>query len=218
MILSVLNDCILLREKPFEKTKEYLRSINLHIFDDLIDKKGNEARFIILYILAAYSEESPLIILRRDSKVEGLGICEFLGIPEYLRNDLVDLKEPLVRKAVSDYLIEFAKPLFRVYRFLQIQMRDLEIDLVNRRFRDVLDTKDKEEGETVQFIWNTKEHSKAQTEYRKLGAELQRLEMELKTQIKALEGIEEMRKAKDDNVVKSATSGSRRGNVEQFID
>ena len=115
--------------------RNYFKTINLPIFDDVYEKfKPIEAHQTILFILCGYSEDSPLLILRQDTKEEKTGICEFIGIPEILRPPLMNLTEPEVRRAVTTYVTRFAGPLHRSLFFMRIQLNDFDLAITNREY------------------------------------------------------------------------------------
>ena|ERR1700761_3624754 len=193
MTTSILNECLLLRSNPLQEMVEYLHSINITLFDSLIPQeedelKSTEAKQTILYILIAFSEDSPMIILRQDDRTEKTAICEFLQIPELYRNSLLNLTDSKVRTAVTTYVSQFAGPLFRNLCFLKIQLADYELNITNRSYGafDKLD----DEGKPISYNYDVKEHSKAVTETIRLSKEIDKLEREIKSQVKRLEGIE----------------------------
>ncbi len=216
MITSILNDALVLKNETPDKLQEYLHSINVNTFDPIFHNSQNllEAKQKILYILCAYSEDSPLLILRQDSKEEKEGICEYLEIPVLFQKRLMDLSEPEVRRATTDYVGRFAGPLFKSLMFLKIQQQDFDLDITNRAFEITTTETDKEGKETTTRKFDPKEHMKAVTEYEKLSRKIHALENELKAQIKRMEGIDNLkefvRSGKDSGKIK----GIRTGNVE----
>jgi hypothetical protein len=217
MTISVLNEAILLRNKPPEFLREYLSKINLTIFDDVYEAMSTlEAHQAVLFILCGYSEESPLLILRQDTKEEKIGICDFLNIPDFRRPDLMNLKTPVVRRATTDYLQQFSGPLFRSLMFLKIQYNDLELDVTNRAAA-VKKTETKDEVSTTTETFDYKEHGKAITEMIRLGREVDKLEKQLRDQVKRMDGIEELRDYMASAKKSGKLSGGRRGNIESCV-
>jgi hypothetical protein len=219
MTTSILNDALILRKDTPEKLQEYLYSINLTIFDPIFHNSADlkEAQQTILFILCAYSEDSPLLILRRDNKEEADSICEYLQIPEYIRHKLITLSDNVTRRAVTQYVMEFAGPLFRSYSFLKIQANDFELDITNRAYTIKKTEVDKDGKETITEIFDTKEHGKAIIEHARILRTIKGLEEQIKQQIKRMEGIEDMQKFAREGKESGAIKGERRGNVEKYI-
>lgn len=206
MVTSVLNDALAFRDQP-EKLFEYLQSINLTIFDPVIkEHEPREAAQTILFILCAYSEDSPLVALKRNSKVEQEGICDYLNLPEYLRKKLITLQDNTTRRAVTAYVNEFAGPLFRSYMFLRIQYDDFELRLTNRDFIIRTIKEDKDGKETTE-TYDTKEHGKAVQESVRIATKLTEVEKQLKATL-AYTGIEELRNYKQQNLEKKISQAA----------
>lgn len=218
MTNSILNESLLLRNEPGEKLQDYLHSINLLIFDQIFHNSASiqEAKQKVLYILTAFSEESPLLILRQDSKEEKEGICEYLAIPEYMRLKLMKLTDPEVRRATTQYVSQFAGPLFRSLMFMKIQSDDYELMITNREFA-IKKTEIVEDKEVVTETFDVKEHGKAIAEFARLSKTIDSLEKQIRQQVKRMEGIEDLfeftRHGKDTGRIK----GQRTGNVENTI-
>jgi len=218
MTISILNDALLLRSQPPEKLQEYLHSINVTIFDPIFhnNAKLEEAKQTVLFILTGYSEDSPLLILRQDSKEEKEGICEYLGIPEYMRRKLMDLSDPDTRKATTQYVTQFAGTLFRTLVFLRIQYNDIELDITNRssviKKTEIVDNK-----EVITESFDSKEHGKALTEFIRLGKAIREIEKTMSQQLKRLEGIEELKEFTRDGRGSGKIGKARTGNPENKI-
>lgn len=220
MTTSILNEVLLLKDKHVFEIEKYLHSINVHIFDYITkhlsteEASGSlehqEAKQTILYILCAYSEDSPLIILRNDDKTEKLAICEFLNIPEIYRHALLSLTKNEVRVAVTTYVSQFSGPLFRNLCFLKIQLADYELNITNRNYGTFGKLDDK--GVPIEWLYDGKEHAKSVTETIRLSKEIDKLEREIKSQVKRMDGIEELKAFKHKSTNK--TGGARSGNVE----
>ncbi len=208
MITSILNDSLLLRKNPPQELKEYLKKINLSIFNEIYEEqKPIEAHQIILYILCAYSEDSPLLILRQDSNEEKEGICDYLEIPDYLRGNLKQLKDRTTRQATTQYLLQFAGPLFKALKLIDIQLEDLNLAITNREYIVTPKEKEEKEGEakeTTITLYDWKEHSKAVQQYEILSKKKDALERELKNQL-AYKAINEMKEYKFQNLDKKIT-------------
>lgn len=217
MTISILNECLLLRKKKPEDLREYLSRINLTIFDDIWDTMDPlPAQQAILFIVCGYSEDSPLLILRQDTKEEKIGICEFLNIPEFSRGDLMNLKTSAVRRAATEYMQQFAGPLFRSLMFMKIQYNDLELDVTNRAAA-VKKTEVKDDVSTTTETFDYKEHGKAITEMTRLAREIDKLEKQIRDQVKRMEGIDELRDYMASAKKAGKLTGGRRGNIENCV-
>lgn len=181
MTTSILNDLLLLKGKDLLEILNYFNAINLNIFDAIISKYNDqESKQIILFIVCAYSEDSPLLILRQDSKEEKEGICEYLQIPEYLRGGLIQLSDADTRKTVTQYILQFAGPTFKALKLIEIQLEDLNLAITNREYLvSPKDGKSEEEVKTV-LLYDWKEHSKAVQQYEVLSRKKDVLEKELR--------------------------------------
>jgi len=191
MTTSLLNDCLLLRAGTEEKLREYLHSVNLLVFDPLFDRlhrtdAGLTVPQIVLYILCAYSEDSPMIILRQDVLTEQNNICEFLQIPEIFRPDLINLKDSQIKRVAVDYVNQFASPVFRSMMFTRIQIRDFEIAMTVRDFSVLKPGDDKE------YYYDSKEHGKITSEHMRLCKQLADMEKQVKQDMKRIEGMNEL--------------------------
>lgn len=221
MTFSPLNDCLLLRNEPFEKTKEYFSTINLTVFDNLISKyPPQEVHQIILYLLCAYSEDSPLLIARQDSKAEQEGICEYLNIPEFKRKKLIELKDNYTRIAVTDYVTQFAGEVFRSLMFMKIQLQDYQLAITNKRYYIIRDDKDSsKEGEAKEeeIVFDWVQQGKAQTQCNNLAIQIEKLEKQLKDKMKRMDGIEELKSFGWDEKENGRMKVNRSGNIENFI-
>lgn len=220
MTISILNDCLLLRAEHSDKLQDYFATINVDIFNAIFSTKPpDEAKQIILYILCAYSEESPLVIIRQDTKEEKMGICEYLNIPDFKRRELMELTDIDIRRAATSYLTSFAGPLFKSYKFLQIQVEDIELDITNRAFT-IKKTELGKDGapDVITEIPDVKEHSKAVTEYARLCKQLEMLERQIKqSHLKRMEGIEDLKNFTREGKQAGRISKVRTGNVENVI-
>lgn len=200
MTKSILNDALSIKNEPIQKLFEYFHDINLTTFQPIFEQEKNEEekKQTILFILCAYSEDSPMVILRQDSKEEKENICEWLNIPQMYHPALVSLADPVVRKCAVSYLQQFAGELFRNLMFMMIQYEYLDQIITNREFFT------KEEG-PIHYDW--KEHGKATAEKEKLARSITKIQTELKQQSARLFAIESMKewKEKGKNKTKSLT-------------
>jgi len=230
MTTSILNDALLLRAEPVDKLREYFSSINVTIFDDILSRapvegkntiRTQEPKQIVLFILTAYSEDSPLVILRQDAKEEKEGICEYLGIPDYMRSDLINLKDPMVRSAVTQYLEQFAGFEFKNLMFMKIQLSDFESDITNRRYRSESVVEAGKDGEgnsikTIEYYYDIKEHGKAVSETLRLSKSINALEKEIKASQGTYKAIDEIREWKTHSNHKGGKT-VKRGGAENYI-
>lgn len=204
MTASLLNEAILLKNQPPEKLQEYLRLINLNIFDPIFHNspKPEEAKQTILFILCAYSEDSPLLVLRRDTDEEKEGICDYLNIPDYMRGKLKLLTDSDTRKATTEYIRQFAAPTFKALKLIEIQMEDLNMAITNREY-----LVEKDDGEVKISLYDFKEHTKAVSQYELLCKRKDALEKELKNTVQ-YKGLSEMKEYKFQHIDKKISKGS----------
>jgi hypothetical protein len=190
---------------------EYLHSINLHIFDDLFQNRETDydPRHAVLYILTAYSEDSPLIILRQDSRVEQENICDYLGIPELYRHNFINLVDKSIRRAVTNYVHSFSSQTFRWLMFAKIQYRDYEMIVTNRDFKVA-------EGDTNTYNYSMPDHNKAVMAMYSLAKAISQCEKEISQEVKRKGSILEMEEVKSDGKGKN---GRKRfnGSIENII-
>lgn len=202
MTTSVLNECLLLKDKPTEKMIEYLHSINLHIFDEIFTKRDTDYNPIhaVLYILAAFSEESPLIILRQDSKTEQENICDYLQIPELYRHNFINLIDKGMRRAVTQYIDVFSGALFRWLAFAKVQYRDFEIMVTNKDFKT-------KAGEEEMYNYDIKEHGKCISEMERLAKKIEIVEGQLRRERVISSELDKMREWKEKKGAKVQSVG-----------
>lgn len=198
MTTSILNDVLQIRNDSPETLQNYLHEINLTIFDPIFHNSSNleEAKQTIQYIIVAFSEDSPLVILRQDAQEEKNNVCEYLNIPEIFRGPLFSLVNAEVRKATTNYLEQFASQEFKTLMFMKIQLADMERDITNREFSTKKDEI---------YYYDIKEHGRAIQECRRLATEISKLESAIKNKIKYL-GIENMQQWLSKGVRKNSTS------------
>ncbi len=204
MTLSLLNEVLLLKDKEPGVLQEYLHSINLTIFDPIFKSAADqrEAKQTVLFILCCYSEDSPLLILRRDSHEEQEGICEYLDIPEFMRSKLMHLTDHETRSVATQYIQEFATPTFKALKMMEIQMDDLNMAITNRKY-----VVEKNEEEITISLYDFKEHGKAVAQYELLAKRKKQLEDELKNTV-AYKGIAELKEYKFHKIDKKISKGS----------
>ena len=212
MITSILNDALLLRDQEVGKFQDYFKTTGIRTFDPVFAStaKPEDARSVILFILCAYSYDSPLIALRRNSQVEKEGICDYLGISGELRIALMELEDKVIRNVVTQYIVDYAGPVFRSYCFLKIQYDDYELQITRKAFTIKTSSTDKDGQTTTDERFDPKEHGKAVKEMTSIAAKLKELERELKSEL-AYQGLDELRDFKSNKlerkIAKSRTSG-----------
>lgn len=218
MTLSVLNDALLRRKGSPEEFKQYFTDRAISIFDGVFkDYEPEEARKIALYILCGYSEDSPLVIPRMDSQEEKNGICMFLDIDGDLKASLMNLRDPVIRRATTQYMMQFCGPVFRSYKMMEVRMRDMELFITNREYVVRKTEVDKEGKETITETQDAKEYSKAVTEHLRLAKQMEMVEKQLKAQVKRMDGIEELNDYLTRQKKAGKISSQRTGHIENFI-
>lgn len=209
MTKSILNDCLLIKNEPLQKFIDYFKEINVKTFDTILSRTmlpEAENKQAILFILTAYSEDSPLVILRRDAKEEQEGICEYLNMPEYMRRPLIDLTDQTIRTTAVNYLEQFAGPEFRNLMFCKIQLNFYEKSITEQAFKIKRTEKSKDgEGEIYSEIFDQKEHGKAIKEARQLSKDIATQEKEIKNQF-VYKGILALKEYKFQNIDKKINS------------
>ena len=187
MIYSIFNDIgIACREKTTDELLEYFHSIGLYIFDDIYtaiesteggDRRkfpGDSPKSIILYIVYAYSEDSPMLIIGGNSKKEKEAICNYLNISEIWRHMLMTLECDIIRKAVVDYVERFAGIEFKTWQFMKIQYDDIMSMIINKQFFIYA----KEEDVKPEF--DRKGYFEAESKVERLGERITKLEKQMR--------------------------------------
>ncbi len=160
MTYSILNELLPYIDKTTLQLREYLQSINFRVFDPIFEHYPfkEEAKYVVMFIVLAYTEESPYLIKDAESESEKEAILEKIQTPEYLREELLTLRkiyrpsdpsyavnetesEPIVeiRKdenilltVVNDYLDYFPSSDFQRLKQLQNSKAVLQ-DMINRK-------------------------------------------------------------------------------------
>ena len=183
MTKSILNDCLLLRKEPVQKIFAYFKSIGLTMFDGLLN--GDKIKEV-LYVLAAYSDESPLVIARQDDIQQKRRICSFLEIPEPEIEDLINLKDKEVRNAAIKFMQEFCGIEFSAWMRMKVQYNDYDIAITSR---DEYLIEDKEGNKK----YDVKAHGDAVKQMAYLSREIAKMEKVLTEKNKQFDGISEMK-------------------------
>lgn len=186
MIYSAFNDIAeACRVKSADEVKVFLNSHGIYFFDEIYSAletvneepkrkfPGESPVSIIKFIVYAYSEDSPYLILRANAKAEKEGICDHLGISEIWRHMLVELDCNVIRKAVTSYLEYFAGIEFKQWQFMKIQYNDLMTMIVNKAFH--IYEKDKTEPS-----FDQKSYFEAEGKTERLATRIAKLEGELR--------------------------------------
>lgn len=139
MTVSILDNVISQKIKTTEGLRDYFGSINLLLFGNILSGyEKEESYYIVMYILYAYSEESPYLINRANSEKEQQAICTRLQMPEYIQGWVLVLppEKPNIRTAIIDYLEYFAGELWRNLQYLKMQLRDIQKIITNKESTD----------------------------------------------------------------------------------
>jgi len=175
MVYSILDDVLGLKDKSLEGLKMYFESVGVGVFEDLYNLP--DAHNIIMFILLGYSQDSPMLIANQDYKVQKMNICTKLGIPEYKQNDLVNVKDKVIRRVIYNYLEDFAGAEFQNLMFLKIKLADTEEIIVNMLCRETIAG---EEGVVDTSKFDAAAHARLLKESRELALAITRIEKELK--------------------------------------
>jgi hypothetical protein len=171
---SILNDVLAMRRGDTVALDAYLERTGITVFEPI---KGHPWRFdAILYILCAYSEDSPMVVLGRDSADEKAAICFKLQLPDDLAQAFSTLSDKAFKKCVMDYLYAFAGPEFQNVQFLRIQLANIQ-----KIVTEMLCFTAKDDGEgvlTTEFDAAT--YSRLLKESREVAAAIARTEKDLK--------------------------------------
>lgn len=189
MIISLLNNIgEYSKDKSSLELLDYLHSININFFDciytqkELIpetDPKQYKEKFtyqtpkhIILYIIYAYSEDSPYLVLGADQVKEKEAICEKLEIPELWHNMLVNLEDSAVREAVVEYVSYMQPQWWKDFQILQIQYEDSSRRIAKgiKKFNE----------KTEEYEDDPKGHSDAIKSFEALGQRLEKRKQNIK--------------------------------------
>lgn len=175
MTRSILDDVLGLEEKTVESLKAYFDSIGVQTFTPIYPLP--DAYKIILFILCAYSEESPMLICNQDVYTEKNNICDKIGIPEYMRGTLFRMDQSVIRDAVKKYLLDFASAEFKNLQFLKINLMDVEDILAGKLCRKEV----KEEEVVITTEFDDVTYRKLLEQSTRLAKDIAKAERELKT-------------------------------------
>ena len=193
MIISLLDEIGKYSENASsEQLREKLLTHGISIFEPIYNQTekqgegeeeivktkftGQTPKYIILYILYAYSEDSPYLVLGSNPEKEKEAIIEKLQIPELWHNMLINLEDKSVRDAALDYISTYATPLwFRDFQILRIQHSDAAIRIAKGITKYNKDTEEYEPDEAGQ--------SRAVKNYEDFGKRLQKMEDDIRNQV-----------------------------------
>lgn len=220
MTHSILNDIAQMRTQPLSEWRQYFSRINVDVFNPILndapeteDAKCAEVKDTILFILCAFDDASPMIVSRQDATEEKKRICEFLNIPEFRWDSLVFLKDSVVRKCATEYLMQFAGEVFRNYMFMKIQLTDLDLMITNR---DFLVTKEvDEEGRKIFCSFDVKDYGKAVQQREILSRAILKAENDLRGQIRLM-GVDVIKEYKE-RAIRDSPKASRKGHPESLV-
>jgi hypothetical protein len=123
--------------------KSILNEISCFVFDRVFSvfTIEGEAKQVVMYILYAYSKESPMLIFMADSEKEKEGICRNLNIPDYLANRLITLdseigNDPILMECINDFLEMYAPQDWRTLQFLKMQVSNLQREVNTKSIVD----------------------------------------------------------------------------------
>ncbi len=188
MVLSLLDEIgKRAKDSSAGEIQSYLHSLGITMFDAIYNKTepvpeseerinkfpDQTPKYIILFILYAYSEESPYLVLGSDAKKEKEAIIQRLQIPELYHNILLNLEDDAVRGAVVEYINQFAPAWWASLQFLKIQHEDM-MAMVTRK-ESVRYDKGKKEN-----VFDPKAHISLSKEVAKLGIEIGKMEDDAK--------------------------------------
>lgn len=159
--------------KTSSEIKDYLDSIGLQMFNCFFNDPytGEDAYFIIAYIIRAYDQDSPFIIARADRRQEKNDICDSLKMPEYIRTWVTELELEDVRNIIVEYVDKFAGEEYRNYLFNKMQLDDLRKMITKKESKDA----DKQ--------FSIKDHTALIRETNRLAKEIEAIEKILKDRI-----------------------------------
>jgi hypothetical protein len=210
-----------MKDGPLSTWRAYFERIGVTLFNPILnnapetdDVKCAQAKDDILFILCAFDEGSPMVVSRQDATEEKRHICDYLNIPEYRREGLIYLKDTLIRRCATDYLMEFAGEVFRNYMFMKIQLMDFDLIITNRDF--LTDKKESEDGKEIHCHYDIKEHLKAIQQREILSRQILKTENDIRQQVRLI-GIEAMKEHKEKSA-REAPRVSRKGFPESRVE
>jgi hypothetical protein len=197
MTYSIVNELLPFVDKTTKELKEYLEDINIRMFNVIFANfcLKEEAKYIVLFIILAYSEESPYLIKDADATLEKEAILERIQAPEYIHDWLITLYDDkgIILNAVYDYVDYFPSSDFKRLKTLQNAISDLQGMVSRKEFindKQVFDTKeylsalrviDKLLLSEAKLKMEIKNKNKTTVKYTNLELELAKLKGEGKT-------------------------------------
>lgn len=214
MTMNILNDVWLIKDKPLSEIRTYLMSFQMDCFEEYFENSPHndeQKKWALLFALLAFDQKSPYIIPKQDALVEKQKICEALNIPEFFVPDLVELKDSIYRRCVTEFLFRFAGEMFRDLCFKKIQLIRFEVQITNRDFGKVTGKDD-----SVRYEYGNKEHHEAIRMKNMLARDIEKLENELLNRTR-LVGIEQINALIDRKSKSAFTGGPMRGFPENVV-
>lgn len=151
MLLSFFHTIAPLKDSPQQEILEACENIKPGLFSQLEDAEelpkyqiGN----IILYILFAYSKESPKIVMGVSMRSIKEVIATYLDLPDTLYRHTVDMESKVVRRVVMEYL---DYQVDRDFRHLMWK-KDLYELMVNSQMEDAFNEEGKLDLKAVREI------------------------------------------------------------------
>jgi hypothetical protein len=106
MVISFLDSAIPYLERSSEELDRWLEITGVTCFRPVFSEyEPGYAKYIVTYIMYAYSQDSPYLVLGRESAQEKLHIAEnIVNMPESLVGDCVKMNSSTVGEVIAAYL------------------------------------------------------------------------------------------------------------------
>lgn len=106
MELSIYHAVISRKDRVAKELFEDLETIYPGLFTDLLRIEGGEpyAKLALMYIIFAYSKESPVLVLGERFSKQKIKIADYVQLPDRLLGPVVNLQSRIVREVVTSYL------------------------------------------------------------------------------------------------------------------
>lgn len=103
---SLFHAVVSRRDLPSKELFEQLETLHPGLFTDLMHVEGGEpyAKLALLYIIYAYSKESPLLVLGERYADMKRRIADFVELPDRMLGPVMQLQNYYVRNVVVNYL------------------------------------------------------------------------------------------------------------------
>lgn len=197
MITSILDYVVEAKPQTGSELKALLHGINCTVFDEVFAGFPDmEAKYTIMYILYAYSQDSNYLIMGAAYEREKKGICELLDMPEYLADRLVNLVDNAVRECILSYLEEYSNAEWKNLQFLKMQYSAFQRSITNKEIKD------------ENFQHDVKGSIAATRALEGLSKQIERIESTIRQRYKHMEANKDdvnKAKAKSQNVARNAS-------------